>query len=261
MNRFMRVTQLIGVTSVPVAGVVWAGWTNATALVLYWCETLLLILLVAVRIHLHRTLTRKRGHYCEVLMSSTTNGRTKTRTKIGYFGTSFLVFGLAFWLGSGIFLGYTLRDDQLGAVDADEVRAGLAVTAIFLSLGLFIDMVGLRERPFAWISQMSKGVLWRVFLVQIAIFAGFIGAHMLGLPRSTLFAFVFLKLYTDIASQLPNYDPQRAPRWMVRLLGRSFAEEWRKEKAVEGAREKAEEEIFDGRPMPIEQTFIHRIDG
>ncbi|HEY3055318.1 MAG TPA: DUF6498-containing protein [Thermoanaerobaculia bacterium] len=258
----MRVTQLVGVTSVPVVGVVWAGWTNATALVLYWYETLLLILLVAVRIHLHRTLTKKRGHYCEVLMRSTTNGRTTTRTKIGYFGTSFLIFALAFWLGSGIFLGFTLRDDQLGAVDHDELRAGLAVTAILLSLGLFIDMVGLRERPFAWISMMSRGVLWRVFLVQIAIFAGFVGAGMLGLPRSALIAFVFLKLYTDITSQLPNYyDPQRAPRWTVKLFGRSFAEQWRRDKAAETALEKAEEEIFDGRPMPFEQTFIHRIDG
>ena len=99
MNRFLRLTQLVGVTSVPVLGVTWAGWTNATALVLYWWETLILVLLVAARIHIHRIATKKRGHYCEIRMNTTTNGATKTRTKIGYYGTSFLVFSIAFWIG------------------------------------------------------------------------------------------------------------------------------------------------------------------
>src|SRR2546422_11697790 len=131
MNRFLRLTQLVGVTSVPVLGVTWAGWTNATALVLYWCETLILVLLVAARIHIHRIATKKRGHYCEIRMNTTTNGTTKTRTKIGYYGTSFLVFSIAFWIGSGIFLGKVVSDQQ---VDVDQIKGALPITAPFLTI-------------------------------------------------------------------------------------------------------------------------------
>jgi hypothetical protein len=258
MNRLVRLTQLVGVTSVPVLGVTWAGWNNATALVLYWCETLILVLLVAARIHIHRRATKKRGHYCEMLVKITTNGLTKTERKIGYFGTTFLVFGIAFWLASGVFLGVVLRDET---IDVDALKGALPITALLLCVGLLIDMIGIRERPFAWISKMSNAILWRVFLVQIAIFAGFAAANWLDLPRGTLLAFVALKIYTDVASQLPDYDPERAPRWMVRMFGRDFAEYWRKTKREETSREAAEEEIFDGRPMPLEQTMIRRMDG
>jgi uncharacterized protein DUF6498 len=258
MNRLARLTQLIGVTSVPVLGVTWAGWTNATALVLYWCETLIFVLLVAALIHIHRLATKKRGHYCEMLVRTTTNDLTTAKRKIGYFGTTFLIFGVAFWLGTGMLLALLVRDET---VDVDQLKQALPITALFLFIGLVIDMIGIRERPFAWISKMSQWVLWRVFFVQISIFVGFALSELFGLPHGILIVFVVLKVYTDIATQLPTYDPKLAPRWMVKLFGRSFAEDWRKSKHTEDSREAMEEEIFDGRPMPFEQTRIQRIDG
>jgi len=66
--------------------------------------------------------------------------------------------------------------------------------------------------------------------------------------------FVVLKLYTDATAQLRQYDPTEAPGWMVRLLGNSFAQYWRAEKQVDQARAEAVEEIFKGRPMPLEKA-------
>jgi hypothetical protein len=259
MNRFLRLSQILGVNAVPVLGVAAGGWQTATALVLYWCETILLVLLVALRIHLHRRATKKRGHYCEMLVRTTTNGSTRTKRSIGHFGTSFLALALLFSFGQAVFLAVVInRDDSLrDGVNVVQLRQGLAVTAVLLVVGLFIDLVGIRARPFAWIRDMSTAVLWRVFLVQIVVIAGVVGAAWLELPRITLLTFVALKVYTDLASQLPQYNPEEAPRWM----GSDFARYWRTERKRDEAREAAEEEVFDGRPMPLDQTLIRRTDG
>jgi hypothetical protein len=256
MNWLARLSLLVGLNAVPVVGVAWAGWTNATALVLYWCETVILVLLVTVRIDLHRRWTKKRGHYCETLVKTTRNGLTNTERRIGHFSTSFIAVALMFAIVQGIFLSFILHKAQLlDKVSFTQLSQGLAATAVFLCLGLFIDLAGLRERPFAWIRDMSKAVLWRVFLVQIVIIVGVIGSSWLGLPRAVLITFVVLKLYTDATSQLGQYDPAEAPAWMVRLLGEGFGRYWRAVKHDDQVRAAAEEEIFEGRPMPLEKML------
>ena len=256
-----RLSLLLGLNAVPVVGVAGAGWSNATALILYWCETVILVLLVVLRIHLHRRWTNKRGHYCEVIVKTTRGSSSKTQTTIGHFGTSFIIVALMFAIIQAIFLSFILYKAQLlDKVSFAQLKQGLAATAAFLCLGFFIDLKGLRERPFAWIRDMSNAVLWRVFLVQIVIICGVIGSMWLGLPRAILITFVVLKLYTDATAQLPQYDPAEAPAWMVRLLGNSFAQYWRAEKHDNEARAEAEEEIFNGRPMPLEKTPNQPID-
>ena len=255
MNWLARLSLLFGLNAVPVVGVARAGWTNATALVLYWCETVILVLLVALRIHLHRRWTNKRGHYCEVIVKTTRSGSSKTQTRIGYFGTSFIIVALMFAIIQAVFLSTILYKAQLwDTITFAQLKQGIAATAVFLCLGFFMDLKGLRERPFAWIQGMSNAVLWRVFLVQIVIICGVVGSSWFGLPRATLITFVVLKLYTDATAQLPQYDPAEAPAWMVRLFGNSFAQYWRAEKHDKQAQAQAEEEIFDGKPMPLEKT-------
>ena len=252
INRLGRLTQLVGLNSIPVAGAIFDGWSNATALAIYWCETVIFVVLVFLRIHIHRMATKKRGHYVEI--------RGNSRKKMGLFGTSFLVFSLIFCVGQVVFLNYALGDD-LKSIRRDDVILGIKAVTVFLALGFAIDLIGIRERPFAWIRNMSMGALWRVFLVQVAIIAGVIGTGMFGLPRVTLIAFVILKLYTDAASQLPQYDPEEAPQWMQRLMGKEFAESWRADKRKQTDREAAEEQIFRGQPMPFEASLIQRTDG
>jgi hypothetical protein len=46
---------------------------HGTALALYWCESVIIALLVALRIDLHRRATNKRGHYVRVRISNTTS--------------------------------------------------------------------------------------------------------------------------------------------------------------------------------------------
>ncbi len=71
MGRIVRLLQVVGVNSVPAFGVFAAGWTATTALALYWCENVLVILLVGLRLWLHRRSTHKRGHWEAPLLSGT----------------------------------------------------------------------------------------------------------------------------------------------------------------------------------------------
>ena len=54
-----RLLPAVGINGVPIAGVFLAGWDGATALSLYWWENLIGSVLIALRILVHRVLTRK----------------------------------------------------------------------------------------------------------------------------------------------------------------------------------------------------------
>jgi Family of unknown function (DUF6498) len=113
VNWLARLSLLVGLNAVPVVGVARVGWTNATALVLYWGETVILVRLVALRIRLHRRWTNKRGHYGEMLVKITRNGLSRTERSIGYFGTSFIAFALMFSTAQAVFLKFILRKTSL----------------------------------------------------------------------------------------------------------------------------------------------------
>jgi hypothetical protein len=54
---------ILGVNAVPAWELFACGWGTGTALVLYWCENVLAALLVALRVEIHRRLTRAAGHF------------------------------------------------------------------------------------------------------------------------------------------------------------------------------------------------------
>jgi hypothetical protein len=63
MIAVLQALLILGLNLVPAGGVALRGWSPATALTLYWCENLIGSVLVALRIAIHRRLTRNRGHY------------------------------------------------------------------------------------------------------------------------------------------------------------------------------------------------------
>jgi hypothetical protein len=257
MRRALHVAQLVGLNAVPVVGVVGGGWSSATALALYWCETVLLAALIAVRIELHRQATRKRGHYLAMNITSTTGGRTTRRQSVLPYSVFFVLAAVLSAAAQGIFLFFVLRQGGLlASVRPDDMAVGLRAVALFVALGFLIDLIGLRDRPFAWINAISLRAARRMLVVQMVIIIGVVAVGWLGAPEAVLIAFVVFKLLTDIGSQLPEYNPRHAPAWLVRLLGAGFAEHWRRERRQEDAQAAAEEEVFAGVPMPAKKPAI-----
>jgi hypothetical protein len=165
-----------------------------------------------------------------------------------------VVFGLTATLAcvvQGAFLFFVLQ--QAGLLDAIrllELQSGLRAIAVLVALGFLIDLFGLRQRPFAWIDAISLRVLRRMLVVQAVIIIGFAAVGWFHAPQALLAGFALFKLLTDVGSQVPEYHPREAPRWMVRWLGAGFADHWRRERHQEDALAAAQEEPYAGVPMP-----------
>lgn len=257
MRTLLHVAQLAGLNAVPVLGVLGGGWSSATALALYWCETVLLAALIAVRIEWHRLATHKRGHYLPAQVTTRSGSRvTRRQLAVPYS----VMFGLAAALGclvQGAFLFFIVnRAGLLEAIQMDDLRSGLRATAALVALGFLIDLVGLRHRPFAWIDAISLRVLRRMLVVQVVIIIGFAAVGWFDAPQAVLAGFALFKLLTDIGSQVPDYNPREAPAWMVRWLGAGFADHWRRERRQEDARVAAQEEPYAGVPMPQDRPMV-----
>ena len=122
MNRLGRLAQLVGLSTIPLAGVFWRDWSDATALAFYWCETVLVIVFVALRLILHRRRTNKRGHYVET--QTLVNDRPVKKGSTTY-NVSFLTTAAAFSFGNLVFL-FAVAQIVLAflATKASRQRAG-----------------------------------------------------------------------------------------------------------------------------------------
>src|SRR5438067_10848727 len=63
VDRFGRLTHLVGFNILAIGAVFLRHWPDGTAVALYWCESLMFVLSVAILVTIHRRLTNKSGHY------------------------------------------------------------------------------------------------------------------------------------------------------------------------------------------------------
>jgi hypothetical protein len=260
-----RLAPVLGANAVPVAGVFAAGWTGATALTLYWCETLVASLLVLARLALHRRLTRKRGYTRLQLGMQTTSeltvaGRTRHRREArparspgvrlpGSFVAEFAAAACAATLLHGAMLWFLLRSEGAD-VQRDALAQGLLGVAAFQALGFLLDLRGLRQRPFAWARQVAETTVHRVMLIHLALIAGFWFAGAGG--KGFFGPFAVLKALADVGNALERLgfraDTEEAPAWLVAVVSRlrrdgDFAEHWRAERAAKRSLQEEDETV------------------
>jgi hypothetical protein len=199
----VRLLRAFGLNVVPLGGVI-AGWSTSTALALYWFETLLALPLVLARVVLHRRATAARGHFRAHFASGAENGN-----KPGSLLAETALFGTVFTLAHGLFLVVFLvvilpRQDPAAAIDPRQLGGGLLVVMGLLALSFLRDLVGLGERPFAWVKQEAQSLLGRTAVVHLAIIGGVWLGAVTGRPTLFVLAFGVLKLWTDLASAWPR---------------------------------------------------------
>jgi hypothetical protein len=209
MHRLTRLSELIGVNTIPLAGVVWGEWSDATAIAYYWCETALVVAFVSLRLLLHRRATNDPGHRVET-KSRIDRGPWKRGTTT--YNAGFLTVAIAFGTGNLIFLLVLLGlfGDRVGggSVDLRALREGVLVGLAFVGIGFAADLPRMAGRPFVWVRSMAEGALWRVFVIYIAIFAGLFAALVLDRPHAVFTVFFGLRLFTDIASNFRETHPR-----------------------------------------------------
>jgi hypothetical protein len=196
----VRLALVLAMNGVVIGGFFRGGWSPGTVLALYWLQTIVSIPLTALLVVLHKRATRKLGHS-------------------GSFLSTFLATATVFAVVHGIFLavilGVVLKRSG-GGVDPDDLRFGAALLGTMMLAGFLVELPQLRARPFAWIRHRADTVLRRVIVTHFVIIVGMFAAAFAKSESTAFFGvFVGFKLLADIAGELPAWDPQEAPGWLV----------------------------------------------
>jgi hypothetical protein len=213
--------QSIAVNAVPLLGIWRGGWSTPTTLAVYWCESVLGALLVAVRLLLHRHLTHARG-YERNQLGVTFEMTGRDGHPIQGFVPEFLVGSLGFSLLHWIFLAFVLvvlLPREGGAkIDPAAVQWGVLTVGALLLLGFLMDLARLGQRPFAWARDLAQRTLTRVMVVHLTIVFGTALRAWQHRPGAFIGVFAGLKTLLDASAHWPRGDlSRRVPRWLAWL--------------------------------------------
>jgi hypothetical protein len=196
-------------------GLGWAGWSGPTALAIYWAENAIGTIFIALRIWLHRRLTRKSGHYRNHLGLQAN----------GDFLAEYLSTSAVFTLAHGVFVLAIFVCIFKAAPDADTMRWALLAIGLSQLIGFLCDLVGLRNRSFAWLKLLAGSGLARVLVVQLAIIFGMALAALTGRNVAFGIPFAGLKLLVDLGAAFATEKPPQSddgPAWLVWIMKKCF---------------------------------------
>jgi len=254
-----RIIQILGLNGVPAAGWFGGGWTEGTVMAVYWTESILMALLVALRISWHWRKTRKAGHLQGEVMKAK-HSRSESIKKKGHpFLWGYLTTSMGFLIPQGVMLAVVLAmlHGREGVGDATiqlpAYLKGMGAVLVFLLFGFVLDVRTIASRPFAWIRSMAEHSMGRVFVFQFSILVGLPLLAYFEQPRYFFGVFVFLKTLMDFGIYLPSYNPKEPPRWLCALMDKippapgieatSFAEYWKGDVTEQEERYARDEEV------------------
>lgn len=241
----------LGLNAVPAAGWFFGEWSAGTMLVLYWLETLIGTLLVAIRIVIHRRLRPSKGHWNYQAPEGQQQQPKPTSNRSTYL-SAFLVPALVFTFAHGIFLaalgGMIIAKKNLSPeirIDSHNLLAGLIGILLFQVIDFVVDVIGLRDRPFAWIERLGQVSLSRVIVIHLTIIGGMAAVMFTGANRNFFGVFIFLKTMLNLSLVVPQWKPKTPPAWLSSVMDRigspkykntNFAEFWKQTDDQEAAR-------------------------
>lgn len=248
ISRVQLFTAL-GVVAVPVVGWFAGHWSGATTLVVYWFENVAMCLFVVARIAVHRRWNPRYGHFRYRAAQANGSGTSS-------FLAGFATISVAFCAAHGIFLGAILallaHNDALALVELDwhSVGWGCLSVLLFLALNFILDLVDLRRWSFRDVERTANIGLGRIMVVHLTLLLGF-GAIAATDAPSTLFGvFVVLKSLAALSAVIPQWEPDRPPRWLSSLMdrmpnvhpGERFEDFWVQDQARERERQRRNEQ-------------------
>lgn len=257
MHILVGVIVVLVVNALPFWGLF--GWNldPAQLLVLFWVENAAATVLISLRILIHRSLTRKRGHW-NVKWKSTTRSGGVTRTKSGSNGSALVAFLVPcgiFTAAHGIFVfilaGMLMPEGTDVGLFTSQVKLASQGLVVAMVLGFLSDLVGIRQKPFAWIRQISEFTLGRVVAIHLLLLFGMFAMSWYGSSKIVLGALLGLKLLTDLGGVFPQMKTEETPPRIFRFLSRfnkpgeeSFEDYWRREHRTEMSQHAKDEEVL-----------------
>lgn len=220
-SRAVAVCFTLALDVVPLAGVLFFGWSAANLVLLYWVENLFVACATCIRIARHRRLTRTRGHLRPHL-GLKVNNKPFEGTFLQEYATLAFVFTLAHGM---VLIGILVWLDERG-ITLDWAQLGwgvLAVLAVVL-IDLAVELPALQRRSFAAIKLVATKGVWRVVVMQITIIVGAMLSVALEWPLGVLAVLIGLKTLSDLVAALAGSAasesaPDAAPGWARTLVG------------------------------------------
>lgn len=213
---------------VPLVEVIATGRSPAVLLLLYWFETVLLLVTGAVRIVVHRRATGKAGHHASIETTSDHQADAEfTRRALAdesAYLKSFLGITVIFTVAHGVFVAALVFLFQVaGPVSGTDARAALYYTILVQGLFLLCDLPRIAHWSFAELSRNVGAVSLRVLVTQLGLIFGLPVAGMTGSPWGLVGTFVALRAVGDAGIVwLQGFVKQRdLPPRMARFLART----------------------------------------
>ena len=215
-------------SAIPLVEVIWRGRSPAALLLLFWFETVLLLVTGAMRIAAHRRATAKAGHHATTaLIADPDAGVEATRRALGD-GNSYLRSHVGtcaiFTLAHGVFvLGILFAFRTLGPLTWQDAKIALLYAIAVQLVFLVWDLPRLSGWSFAELSRNTGSAGLRVLVTQLGLIVGFVVAGLTGSPWGLVATFVVLRALADASIEwLYGLTKQRdLPPRLVRVLSRT----------------------------------------
>jgi hypothetical protein len=228
------------VNAIPLYGVHNLGWSASTVIALYWVENLAIGVFTCARIALHRTLTRKRGHWRGGTMGVKVNDRPLKTGLLGEYAVLAFGFTLAHgvFVAAFVFIGASNHDSPAWQFSREQFTLGLQWLLIALTLEFLLDATTLRSRSFAWIKGYVGQRSGRVLIMHFVIIIGMFAMMATQSPFAMLYVLIALKTLWDVLASgtaaRPQALPTEPPGWVATLAdktakGKHGADEMRRD--------------------------------
>jgi Family of unknown function (DUF6498) len=254
--RWINLLFVLAINAVPLIGVKYYDWSALTVVALYWVENLLIAVFTCARIALHRTLTRKRGHWRTGQLGTKVNDKPSGQGLLGEYATMAFVFTLAHGVFVGAFIllaGQNHDGDPLWVISGEQLRRGALWMAAAMTLEFIIDAATMRSRSFAWIKSYVGQRMGRVIVMHLAIIFGMWGMMATQSPFAVLYVLIALKTLWDLAASTSGRQtsdlPAQPPAWTLKFANKvgkggaaDFAAKWTRDRedTIRAAREDEE---------------------
>jgi hypothetical protein len=260
LGKWIHRVFVLATNFVPLAGVLWFGWSASTLLLVFWAETLIAGTANVIRIALHRRMTRASGHWRRQLDDATRRAPGEKKapkaesTFLAEYSTILYVFTLAHGLFLTFFLvvldrNWTGEGPSPWRIDGESLRNGVLAVTAFGFLELLYDASSLGRRPFSWLKTRVQVAIGRVGILHLVVIFGTFLMMRYETPMTLLAILVVLKALMDLGATAARAEtPAKPPRWLVALAkktGKDMEREWPKILA-----EQQQRAAEDEQPLP-----------
>jgi hypothetical protein len=190
---------------VPLAGVLYFGWSAGTVLALYWFESLFGHFGAMIKIRLHAT-TNKRGH------THYTPAGDKMKSGGSYFG-HYSTIALLFTFAHGFFLGIILLMLSINRPDLvafhlrfDDLITGIMVIGALAAMDVIVDLPTLRQKSFLWLEIHTGKRLAQVLVMHLTLIFGMAAVAWFESEMALLYVLIGLKTLIDAMTRASNED-------------------------------------------------------